>query len=203
MGSNKIKVFSPIAGYTLAAERYDEREKYLDSFEQGNLWPLMGEVTGKKVLDVGAGTGRLSVPLFQRGADVTALDINEQMLKVLSKKAPRIPTIIGDAEDLPFPEGTFDLVVSTFLIVHLKDPMRFFDEVYRVLKDGGRFIVTNINQKNSPIIKTRIGEIIIESYYHHPEQIKAILELLAFGIEQEVFVKEGDIWVNQIIVCRK
>ena len=86
-----------------------------------------------------------------------------------------------------------------------------------MLKDGGILAVTNINQKNPPQVKikeaksrtdTRSGsgtgrEIIIESFYHRPEKIIEILESLAFKIEEEVFVKEKEVWVNQIILARK
>lgn len=202
------KVLSSIAGYNLAAEYYDERERYLNSFEQGKVLELIGEVKDQKILDIGAGTGRLSLALAKRGAKVTAVDIAEEMLNVLRRKCSKegaclVSTVISDAEDLPFDDDTFDAVVSAFLVVHLKDPVRFFDEVYRVLKDGGTFLVTNINQKNPPKIKTKQGEIIIESHYHRPEKIREILESLAFGIEQEVFVKEGENWVNQIVVAKK
>ena len=114
-----------------------------------------------------------------------------------------VSTVVGDAESLPFGDNTFDWVVAAFLIVHLKDPRNFFDEAYRVLKDGGRILITNINQKESPEVDTAEGKIKIESFYHRPEKIREILEELAFGIEKGVFVKEKDVWVNQIVVGRK
>lgn len=187
----------------MAAPGYDSKEEYLNSFENGKLLPLLGNVSGKKVLDVGAGTGRLSVPLYKLGADVTALDVSAGMLEVLKKKNHSIQTVVGEAESLPFANEVFDFVVASFLIVHLKDPSRFFDEAYRVLKDGGALVVTNINQKDPPVVKTKEGEIIIESFYHRPEKIKEILESMAFGIEKEEIVKENDKWVNQILVARK
>ncbi len=198
----KIKVFSSEAGYNLAVDVYDENENYLNSFEQGELIPLLGALADKKVLDVGAGTGRLSLPLANRGAHVIALDVSPKMLELLKKKNSKIITVVGDAESLPFEKETFDIVTAAFLIVHLKDPTRFFDEAYRVLKDGGILAVTNINQKDPPQVKTKTGKIIIESFYHRPEKIKEILESLAFTVE-EVFIKEGDVWVNQILVARK
>lgn len=199
----KVKVFSSEPGYDMAAQFYDEKEKYLNSFEQGKIVPLLGDITNKTVLDVGAGTGRLSLSLASKGAQVTALDVSPKMLEAIQRKNKNIQTIVGDAESLPFGDNSFDMVTAAFLIVHLKDLRLFFDEVYRILKDGGVFMVTNINQKDPPLVKTKIDPIIIESFYHRPEKVKEILESLAFSIEQEVFVKEGSVWVNQIIVAKK
>ena len=199
----KIKVLNSEDGYNVVANLYDENENYLNSFEQGELVPLLGGIANKEILDVGAGTGRLSVSLANREAKVTALDSSPKMLQILKRKNSKITTVVGDAENLPFDDNAFDIVTAAFLIVHLKDPTRFFDEAYRVLKDGGTFVVTNINQKDPPPVKTASGNIIIESFYHRPERVREILESLAFGIEEEIFVKEKDVWVNQIIVVRK
>lgn len=200
---SKIKILPSDQGYDLAAEDYDKKEKYLNSFEQNKVLPLLDDVAGKKVLDAGAGTGRLAIELAKRGAFVTALDISGEMLKVLAKKSKYIELAVGDVEYMSFEKETFDWVVSAFVIVHLKDPTRFFDEVYRVLKDGGKFLVTNINQKEPPEVETPKGKIKIESYYHRPEKIKEILESLAFKIEKEIITKEGENWMTQIIVAVK
>ncbi len=194
---------SSLKGYGLAAAGYDKKEAYLNSFEKGLLLPLFGTVKNKSVLDVGAGTGRLSVPLNKLGAKVTALDLSASMLRELNKKAPAVQTQVGDAESLPFADNSFDYILAAFLIVHLKDPSSFFDESYRVLKEGGRLILTNINQKEPPEIATPEGVIKIESYYHRPEKIREMLQSLAFNIEKEILVKEKDLWVNQIVVAQK
>lgn len=199
----KIKILPPDQGYDLAASDYDKKEKYLNSFEQNQVLPLLDNLTGKKILDAGAGTGRLAVELARRGAFVTALDISGEMLKILAKKSKYIELSVGDVELMPFGKEIFDWVVSAFVVAHLKDPMRFFDEVYRVLKDGGKFLVTNINQKEPPEVETENGPIKIESYYHRPEKIREILESLAFRIEKEIITKEGENWVGQIVVAVK
>lgn len=200
----KIKILNSQAGYDLAAADYDRKESYLDSFEKDKLLPMLGDLKGKKVLDVGAGTGRLAMRLVRSGAEVLALDVSKEMLGVLNMKSQnKIETMLGDAERLPFGSEVFDFVIASFLIVHLKSPQRFFDEAYRVLKLGGKFLVTNINQKRPPEIKTKQGMIEIESYYHRPEKVKEMLEDLAFGIEKEVFVREGEVWVNQILLATK
>lgn len=200
---SKIKILSSSIGYNLAAFEYDKKEKYLNSFEKNNFLPLLGDIKNKKILDVGAGTGRLSVMLSKAGAVVTALDVSGEMLNILSKKDHKIETVIGEAESLPFGESTFDVVTAAFLVVHLKNPKFFMDEAYRVLKDGGLLVFSNINQKEAPEVKTKQGIIKIESFYHRPEKILEDLEDLAYTIKNNLIIKEGETWVNQIIVAQK
>lgn len=201
--SKKIKVLDSEEGYDLAARGYDKKEKYLNSFEIGKFFPLLDDLADKQVLDVGAGTGRIACELFNRGAQVTALDLSEKILAILKRKNKKIKIIVGDAESLPFEKETFDIVTAAFLVVHLKDPTVFFDEVYRVLKTGGLFLFTNINQKEPPIVQTEAGDIQIKSFYHRPEKIKEILKILAFSIEHEEYIFENEIWINQIILAKK
>ncbi|HOX60793.1 MAG TPA: methyltransferase domain-containing protein [Candidatus Magasanikbacteria bacterium] len=199
----KIKLLNSTVGYDLAAEVYDRKEKYLDSFEKNKLIAKLGDVSGKKILDAGAGTGRIALKLANLGADVTALDVSREMLCVLKNKTKKsIETVVGDAENMLFADESFDIVVAAFLIVHFNNPKYFFQEVYRVLKPGGVLIVSNINQRKPPEVETRTGKIVIESYYHRPESIIQELEDLAFSINEE-FVKENGVWVNQIIKAEK
>ncbi len=199
----KIKLLDSKSGYDLHAQFYDQKLAYLDSFEQNRLLPLLGELKNKTVLDVGAGTGRLALRLAEHSADVTALDISPEILKILNKKNKRIKTIIADAESLPFPDNSFDLITAAFLVVHIKEPKYFFSEAYRVLKPGGLLALTNINQKRPPELKTRQGQIIVESYYHRPEQIITNLKNLSFSINKNILIKNQDVWINQIVLARK
>lgn len=203
MAKKKAQLFSPREGYDRAAGVYDKKLSYLNSFEKGQLLALLGDVKGLQILDVGAGTGRVAVQLAQKGAQVTACDISPQMLAVLAKKNPAIKTIVADAEDLPFDDGTFDSVIAAFLIVHLKSLHIFFNEVYRVLKYGGKFLVTNINQRRPPPIETEKGGVIIESFYHRPDAVRVALEKSGFVIAKEDLVKENGVWINQIIIGTK
>lgn len=208
---SKTIVLNSIDGYNLTAEYYLKKEKYWDSFEKGEVVSLLGDIKGKTILDVGAGTGRLALKLANLGADVIALDVSEEMLNKLKPKTKKLIPIIGDAESLPFDDESFDIVIATFLIVHLKNLERFFGEVYRVLRpaprlgsgQGGIFLVTNINQRKPPEVKTENGMVVIESFYHRPEAVIDELENLAFSIEKNKFIKEGENWINQIIVVKK
>ncbi len=209
----KVKVLNSKNGYDLLADYYTKKEKYWDSFEKDQVLTLLGDVKAKKILDVGAGNGRLGLRLAKLGAEVTALDVSEEMLNKIKIKnlKLKINTVIGEAEDLPFEDESFDIVIATFLIVHLKSLTRFFDEVYRVLKpalrqgsgQGGKFLVTNINQRKAPEIKIGKDVVEVESYYHRPESVVEELENLAFSVEENKFVKEKEVWVNQIVLARK
>ncbi len=198
----KKKYLAAKAGYDLYANLYDKKTAYLDSFERFQILPNLGDLKNKQVLDVGAGTGRLSLRLAEKGAMVTALDISSEMLSILRKKK-NITTIVADAETLPFPDNNFDIVIAAFLIVHLKKLKYFFAQAYRVLKPGGLLAITNINQKKPPELKTQEGFIIIESYYHRPEQVIKDLEENMFTIKKNILVKDKDVWINQIIVAGK
>ncbi len=203
MRKKKPMVLDSARGYDLAAPTYDTKEKYLNSFDKGRVIALLGDVKEKAVLDVGAGTGRISVILAQKGAYVTGCDVSPEIVKVLARKNRHITALVAEAETLPFSDASFDIVTAAFLIVHLKDPTRFFDEAYRVLKDGGLLLVTNVNQKDPPIIETKAGPIVIESFYHRPEHVRATLEELAFTIVADELIMEGGIWINQVILARK
>ncbi len=190
-------------GYDLYANFYDKRLAFLDSFEQFQFIPNLGDLKNKKVLDVGAGTGRLSLRLAEKGADVTALDVSPEILKILKKKNSQIKTIVATAESLPFPDNSFNIITGTFLIVHLKELKYFFQEAHRVLKPNGILAITNINQKSPPELKINKKKIIIESYYHRPEHVLEDLKNLSFAITKNIFVKDKDVWINQIIVAQK
>ena len=98
--------------------------------------------SGKKILDVGVGTGFLSIMLSEMGHHVVGVDLSEEMLNVARKKMKdrglKYDLNIGDAEDLPFENGSFDAVVNRAVLWTLPDPKRALSEWKRVLKCGGK-----------------------------------------------------------------
>lgn len=203
-GNKKSNVYSSEEGYNLYADQYDLSSGFLNTFENYELLRMFGDLKEKKILNVGAGTGRNIRDLIDLGSEVTALDISEEMLKLCEKRFPRIECVVGDVEKMPFEDNAFDVVVAMFVIVHLRDLTKAFDEIYRVMKDGGMFIVSNINQRKAPKLKLLDGkEIVIESYYHRPEDVIKALDRSYFKVEDEKFVYDDGIWINQIIKVRK
>lgn len=195
----KSKLVDPEAGYDIYADYYDEDWTFLKSFENDVLPKMLGDLTGKKTLDIGCGNGRLIHHLKNKGGVVTGADISKKMIESARKRFPDTEFIQANAENLPFQNEEFDVVVAAFLIVHLKNPEKMFKEIYRVLKDGGSFILTNINQRKAPKLKAGRQKIIIKSFYHRPADVRKILETNFFKIEKEEFVYEKTEWINQII----
>jgi len=99
---------------------------------------------GQRVLDVACGTGVVSREVLSRlgsRGGVTGLDANRGMLAVAARRAPAVTWIHGSAEELPFPAGDFDRVVSQFGLMFFRDRRRAIAEMLRVLAGGGRFAV--------------------------------------------------------------
>lgn len=102
---------------------------------------------GMRVLDVACGTGNQSLPAARTGADVTGLDhapnLLEQAREALRKEGLRGRFIEGDAEDLPFEPGEFDVVMSMFGAMFAPRPERVAAEFLRVCKRGGLIAMAN------------------------------------------------------------
>jgi ubiquinone/menaquinone biosynthesis C-methylase UbiE len=99
---------------------------------------------GDRVLDVGCGTGVVAREVAKRiGVDgrVAGLDLNPRMLEVARRVAPEIDWRQGDAGNLPFEDGTFDVVASQFALMFFPDQAGALREMWRVLAPGGRLAV--------------------------------------------------------------
>ena len=129
------------------AASYDELRPADD-----NWWELFdvvvreGDLRGRRVLEVGAGTGRLTAALAERAlAKVWAVDASPEMLAVARRKAPRgVAFKEARAEALPFKDGWFERAVA-MLVVHVLDRPLAFAELRRVLADDGRLAIATFD----------------------------------------------------------
>ena len=112
---------------------------------------------GGRVLDVGCGPGHLSIRLSRHGLDVTGLDLDPAMVERARanadrKSEQRRPSfIVGDVASLAFPDGSFDLVVSTLSMHHWGDPPAGLIEIGRVLRPEGRALVWDLRPGVVPL----------------------------------------------------
>ncbi len=128
------------------AEEYDTKRfsrggRLIDRREKQALLDAVGDIEGKDVLEIACGTGRFTVMLAERGADIIGLDISKAMLQQGRHKAgaagvaDHIEFMRGDAARLPFPDDHFDIVFA-MRFFHLADtPASFLSEMRRVSND--------------------------------------------------------------------
>lgn len=123
--------------------------------ENRQIMSWLGNIKGKKVLELGCGLGEGSVYMAKKGARVTATDLSGGMLelakKVAKKHGTSIETMKCSADDLPFKSKTFDIVYAANLLHHV-DIEVALKESYRVLKPGGIFVSWDPIDYN-PVIK--------------------------------------------------
>jgi SAM-dependent methyltransferase len=97
---------------------------------------------GDRLLDVAGGTGNTALAAARRDADVVCSDLVPELLEYAVRRAEMegltFATEVADACELPFPDGSFDVVVSTFGVVFAADPEQAARELLRVLRPGGR-----------------------------------------------------------------
>ena len=131
-------------------------------------------VTGTRVLDLGSGTGAAFQQL--QNFDVTAVDPDEKMLELneFSNK------VIGGAENLPFPDNSFDSIYCAFVWRNINEPKKGMDEVYRVLRPGGKFILLDMTRPKNKFLKAihKIGTF----------KVTLLIGLLTFNLKEYRFL---------------
>ncbi|MEL4456691.1 bifunctional demethylmenaquinone methyltransferase/2-methoxy-6-polyprenyl-1,4-benzoquinol methylase UbiE [Lutimonas vermicola] len=118
-----------------------------------NVVALVKEGKAKKVLDIATGTGDLAIMMAKADIhDVTGLDISPGMLNIGIQKvkdqglSEKVDMVIGDSEELPFDEGTFDAITVAFGVRNFENLELGLKEIHRVLKPEGSLIVLETSQ---------------------------------------------------------
>jgi len=165
---DKLGGKSVIDFYKKGAEVYDARRfsttvgKYTDFAQKEIVLGMVDSWEGKRVLDLGCGTGRFTIEISKRGAIVTAIDPSTEMLAKLNQKikntsingvAHFVNLVNGSAYNLPFENNEFEGCICINVLNHLPNWDKVLSEIHRILIPNGFFIMnfTNIFSLYLPI----------------------------------------------------
>jgi demethylmenaquinone methyltransferase/2-methoxy-6-polyprenyl-1,4-benzoquinol methylase len=148
--------------FTRIAGRYDLIND-LQSFGLHRYWKkrVVKEArpqVGDKALDVCCGTGDIALGLARSGAQVTGLDFSERMLEIARERQTKAGTAIarmqfvsGDAQKIPFPDGTFDIITIGYGLRNLASWETGLREMQRVAKPGGRLVILEFGKPENRV----------------------------------------------------
>jgi ubiquinone/menaquinone biosynthesis methyltransferase len=151
--------------FSTIADRYDLITAVL-SYGQDARWKrrLVAEaaVTGSdRALDLACGTGDIAFAVATQGARTVGLDLTLRMLELAKAKpvpGSRLPSpvsfLAGDMTNLPFAASSFDLVTTGYGLRNVPELRAAIDEIFRVLKPGGRLLSLDFNRPRSPMVRT-------------------------------------------------
>jgi ubiquinone/menaquinone biosynthesis C-methylase UbiE len=131
--------------------KYWDGRDYEQAAEEIMIEHMLKGKTFKHAVDIGGGYGRLSVVLRKYANKVTLAEPSQQQLdisKEFLKGKPKVETKLAQAEKLPFKDGELDLAMIVRIIHHLPDPVPAFEEINRVLKKDGYFLIEFANYGN-------------------------------------------------------
>ncbi|WXG43634.1 MAG: class I SAM-dependent methyltransferase [Promethearchaeati archaeon SRVP18_Atabeyarchaeia-1] len=149
--------------------------------------------SGGRVIDIGCGGGRLVLRLAKSYPfeEVIGLDLSDKMLRLARRRAidaglgDRVKFKEGNAEMIPYPSGSFDLVVSTLSLHHWSRPELVFDEIARVLRPAGKCVLGDMRRDPMPVFT---GLMWVVTHFIVPRSLRRAGEPL--GSLQSAYTKE-------------
>jgi len=137
----------------------------------------LGDIRGKKILDLGCGAGEAAVWFAKQGADVTASDLSSEFLALVQRVAAlhgtQLHTHHADADRLDFPDNTFDVVYAGNVLHHV-DTDKTLDQIHRILKPGGVLVSWDPLTHNPVINIYRRMAMPVRTEDEHPLHIRDI-----------------------------
>ncbi|MGO1589896.1 MAG: class I SAM-dependent methyltransferase [Alkalibacterium gilvum] len=148
--NNKIK-----NRYNRISKVYDLIEKPMEAMMMDN-WrkELFKEIEGKKILEVGVGTGK-NLQYYSSDKEVTGIDFSEKMLskaKYRSEHKENITLMEMNAENMSFEDNAFDTVVTSCVFCSVPEPVKGLKEIRRVCKNGGKVIMLEHMRSDKPAV---------------------------------------------------
>lgn len=182
------------------ADRYDRDIGFFErvQFKGGREW-VCSQASGD-VLEVAVGTGR-NLPFYPKGVRLTGLDFSAAMLDIARSRvlrtAHKVALIQGDAQSLPFDDGSFDTVVCTLGLCGVPDERVAIAEMHRVLRPGGRLLLLDhIGSHHKPIwlVQRLIGLLTVRMLGdHQTRRPLPLVEQAGFVVERKERLKAGTV----------
>jgi 2-polyprenyl-3-methyl-5-hydroxy-6-metoxy-1,4-benzoquinol methylase len=167
-------------GYALWAESYDDDpDNWVIRAEEEHIWDLVGDVSGKDILDVGSGTGRHAVRLAEKAARVVASEPNEALRGIARSKTKdgrgNIEWLNHPLEALPSAIGQFDLVLCCLVLSHIEDLATAVSNLSRFVKPGGSLLLSDFHPFNLMIgwrtsFRHAGRKYVVPNYLHLPSE---------------------------------
>ncbi len=140
------------------AKQWDKmRTSFFSEAVREKALATAGVEKGKLAADIGAGTGFITEALVRAGAAVIAVDQSEAMLDAMKKKFNDIEGIdyrLGEAVDLPIPDESVDYAFANMYLHHVDDPAVGIREMVRILKPGGKLVLTDLDEHDYDFLRT-------------------------------------------------
>ena len=154
MTSKEYKDLS-IKEFTKAAEIYESDNAGVYNMCKKDYPDVLAELEKEPftdLLDCGCGTGPMLTLLYKKYPDkhYTGIDLTPKMIEVAKRKNMKgVELVVGDCENLPFADNSFDVVICCESFHHYPNPQDFFNSVYRVLRPNGRLILRDMTVNSS------------------------------------------------------
>ena len=176
-------------------EFFENIRKY--RYEIESPWLLktlnFGQYQGKKVLEIGVGTGTDHLELAKAGAILTGIDITPKSIELTKKNLElhgyHSDLLVADAENLPFEDETFEVVYSFGVLLSVPNTQKAIDEIYRVLKPGGKAIITLYHKYSLFWISVIIYDMILKLGFLKKTIMQRLSEIEVGGGETQPLVK--------------
>ena len=151
--SSRLKITKPNAPET-DTNAFQKFTILWRSFQSVDTYPGVN-TSGPEVLEVGVGTGK-NLAFYPAGVNVTGIDLTPGMLERAHKRAAilnrDVRLLIGDAQNLEFPDASFDTIVATFVFCSVSDPVLGLRELGRVLKPDGQILLMEHVRSAKPVL---------------------------------------------------